>query len=68
MVDRVVLVSEADFRTAIAHLALGNKLVVEGSGAISLAAALAEELDDPVACVLSGGSIGADRLADILTA
>ena len=68
VVDRVVLVSEADVRTAIAHLALGNKLVVEGSGAMSLAAPLAEERKGPVACVLSGGSIGADRLTDILTA
>ncbi len=68
VVDRVVLVSEADVRTAIAHLALRNKLVVEGSGAMSLAAALGEERDGPVACILSGGSIGADRLADILTA
>ncbi|MCQ3804681.1 MAG: threonine/serine dehydratase [bacterium] len=66
VVDRVVLVSEADVRTAIAHLALRNKLVVEGSGAMSLAAALGEERDGPVACILSGGSIGADRLADIL--
>ena len=68
VVDRVVLVSEADVRTAIAHLALRNRLVVEGSGAMSLAAALAGERDGPVACILSGGSIGADRLADILTA
>ena len=66
VVDRVVLVSEADVRTAIAHLALRNKLVVEGSGGMSLAAALGEERDGPVACILSGGSIGADRLADIL--
>ena len=68
VVDRVVLVSEADVRTAIARLALGNKLVVEGSGAMSLAAALGEERDGPVACVVSGGSIGADRLAAILAA
>ena len=68
VVDRVVLVSEADVRTAIARLALRNKLVVEGSGAMSVAAALGEERDGPVACVLSGGSIGADRLADILAA
>ena len=68
MVDRVVLVSEADVRTAIAHLALNNKLVVEGSGAMSVAAALAEERIGPVACILSGGSIGADRLANILAA
>ena len=68
VVDRVVLVSEDDVRTAIARLALGNKLVVEGSGAMSVAAALGERRDGPVACIVSGGSIGADRLAEILTA
>ena len=68
VVDRVVLVSEDDVRTAIARLALGNKLVAEGSGAMSLAAALGDRRDGPVACVVSGGSIGADRLARILTA
>ena len=66
VVDRVVLVSEDDVRAAIARLALGNKLVVEGSGAMSLAAALGERRDGPVACIVSGGSIGADRLARIL--
>lgn len=68
VVDRVVPVSEDDVRTAIASLALGNKLVVEGSGGMSVAAALGERRDGPVACILSGGSIGADRLAEILTA
>ncbi|MDE0168392.1 MAG: threonine/serine dehydratase [bacterium] len=67
VVDRVVPVSEDDVRTAIARLALGNKLVVEGSGAMSLAAALGDGRDGPVACIVSGGSIGADRLAEILT-
>ncbi len=68
VVDRVVVVSEDDVRSAIARLALGNKLVAEGSGAMSLAAALGERRDGPVACIVSGGSIGADRLAEILTA
>ena len=68
VVDRVVLVSEEDVRGVIARLALGNKLVVEGSGAMSVAAAMGEERKGPVACILSGGSIGAQRLADILTA
>ena len=67
VVDRVVPVSEDDVRTAIARLALGNKLVAEGSGAMSLAAALGDRRDGPVACIVSGGSIGADRLAKILT-
>ena len=67
VVDRVVQVSEDNVRTAIANLALGSKLVVEGSGAMSLAAALGDGRNGPVACVISGGSIGADRLAEILT-
>ena len=67
VVDRVVPVSEDDVRTAISHLALGNKLVVEGSGAMSLAAALGERRAGPVACIVSGGSIGPARLAEILT-
>ena len=67
VVDRVVVVSEDDVRTAIARLALGNKLVVEGSGAMSLAAAAAERRGGPVACIMSGGSIGAERLAEIIT-
>ena len=67
VVDRVVPVSEDDVRTAIARLALGNKLVVEGSGAMSLAAALGDRRGGPAVCIASGGSIGADRLAGILT-
>ena len=67
VVDRVALVSEDDVRAAIASRARGNKLGGEGSGAMSLAAALGERPDGPVACVLSGGSIGANRLAEILT-
>ncbi|MCE2529848.1 MAG: hypothetical protein J4G11_08260 [Acidimicrobiia bacterium] len=47
---------------------MGNKLVVEGSGAMSVAAALGERRDGPVVCILTGDSIGADRLAEKLTA
>ncbi len=68
VVDRVVPVTEDEVRSAIAHLATGNKLVVEGSGAMSVAAALREPSEGPVACILSGGSIGAARLAEIITA
>ncbi len=66
--DDVVLVSEDEIRSAIRYLALENKLVAEGAGAISLAAALAtskEERGNSV-CVLSGGSIDSLMLAQIL--
>ncbi|MCH8235486.1 MAG: pyridoxal-phosphate dependent enzyme [Chloroflexi bacterium] len=68
VVDDTVTVSEEQVRDAIRRLALDNKLVVEGAGAAALAAALAT----PVAerglsvCVLSGGSIDGDKLAEII--
>ena len=67
-VDKVVVVPEAEIAKAVRFLALENKLVTEGAGAISLAAALAmprEERGKSV-CVLSGGSIDAEKLAHIL--
>jgi threonine dehydratase len=66
--DEVVVVSEDEIARAIRFLALENKLVTEGAGAISLAAALAmpkEERGKSV-CILSGGSIDAEKLAHIL--
>ncbi len=69
VVDEAALVSEADARAAIRRLALGNKLVAEGAGAISVAAALAEppEKRGKTVCVVSGGSIDPELLASILT-
>jgi threonine dehydratase len=66
--DEVVLVPEKEIERAVRLLALENKLVTEGAGAISLAAALAmpkRERGKSV-CVLSGGSIDAEKLAHIL--
>jgi len=67
-IDEVVLVSEEKIEEAIRLLALENKLVVEGAGAISLAAALEtpKEKRGKTVCILSGGSIDADKLAEIL--
>jgi threonine dehydratase len=59
-------VSEEDVFAAIRRLALGNKLVVEGSGALSVAAALNEPEPRKRVCILSGGSIDPDKLAGIL--
>jgi len=67
-VDEAALVSEADARAAIKRLALGNKLVAEGAGAISVAAALAEpqKKRGKAVCIVSGGSIDPELLASIL--
>ena len=47
---------------------MDTKLVVEGAGALSLAAALATpaEARGKTVCILSGGNIGPERLASIL--
>jgi threonine dehydratase len=68
LVDDVVCVSEQETRAAIRRLALEEKLVVEGAGALSLAAALRvpRERRGRSVCVLTGGSIDADKLAGIL--
>ncbi len=68
VVDEVMLVGEDEVRAAVKRLAVGNKLVVEGSGAMSVAAALATPSAQRgrAVCVLSGGSIGADKLISVL--
>ena len=68
-VDEVVLVSEDEIKNVIRYLALENKLVCEGSSAKSLAAALKTPKDErgKTVCVLSGGSIGTDKLTSIIS-
>jgi len=68
VVDDVVLVSEDEVKAAIKRLLLGNKLLVEGSGAMSVAAAVATPAEQRgrTVCILSGGSIDTDKLMDIV--
>lgn len=68
VVDDVVLVSEKEIKKAVKHLMLRNKLIVEGAGALSVAAAVQESGDarGKVVCILSGGSINTDKLIDII--
>jgi threonine dehydratase len=67
-IDDVVLISEEQIADAIRYLALENKLVSEGAGAISLAAALDTPVEErgKTVCVITGGSIDAAKLAKIL--
>ena len=68
VVDDVVLVPEEAVKEAIRLVALKNKLIVEGSGALSVAAALSTPVDQrgKAVCILSGGSIDTKRLMEIL--
>ncbi len=64
----VVLVPEQAVRQTIRRLALGNRIVVEGSGALALAAALATPAEERgrTVCLVTGGSISTELLLDIL--
>ena len=68
--DHVITVSEDAVKDTIRRLALNNKLIVEGSGALALAAALSipDKERGTSVCILSGGSIDAGKLATILQA
>jgi len=70
LVDDVILVSDDAVKAAIKRLAIGNKIVAEPSGALSLAAALTISPDDRglTVCLITGGSIDPEKLAKILTA
>ena len=68
-VDEVVLVSDEDIKKAMVLLLERAKLLVEPSGAASLAAILSRQLsfkDKEVVAILSGGNIGLDKLSSIL--
>jgi threonine dehydratase len=69
-VDEVVTVSDDDVAQAMVLLLERSKLVVEGAGAISVAALLAGKLESPgdgeVCAVLSGGNVDAARLVECI--
>jgi threonine dehydratase len=66
--DDVVLVSEDMIKDAIRYLATENKMYAEGAAAATLAAALNEEKEKRgnSVCILSGGSIDPEKMAEIL--
>ena len=70
LVDDVVLVEEAETRAAIRALVETQQIIVEGSGAVGVAALLAQKINlqgKRVVVVLSGGNIDASLLTEILT-
>jgi threonine dehydratase len=69
LVDGVVLVEEDETKAAIRALVETQQIVVEGSGAVGVAALLAHRVDlsgQRVAVVLSGGNIDLSLLEEIL--
>jgi threonine ammonia-lyase medium form len=68
-VDEVVTVTDEEIVAAMAFLFDRLKLVAEPSGAVGVAALLAEKLDvrgRAVGVVLSGGNVGAARFAELV--
>jgi threonine dehydratase len=68
LVDRWLLVSEADLRAAVAELATRVKVVAEGAGALAYAARTQLPDGPPTVAIVSGGNIAPALLAEILTA
>ena len=58
-VDEIVLVSEAEIATAIRHAYWQERLVIEGSGSVGIAALMSGKIKDPGKCisVVSGQNI-----------
>jgi len=68
-IDEVILVEEQETRAAIRALVETQQLIVEGSGAVGVAALLARKIDlrgKRVAVVLSGGNIDLELLSQII--
>jgi threonine dehydratase len=66
LVDDVTLVTDDDIRAAMRFAFERLKIVLEPSGATSLAAVLRGEFDGRVGVILSGGNIGPERFAELL--
>ncbi len=69
-VDEIFTVNEAEIYTAMLTLIEKKKLVAEGAGAVSLAAAMFNKLPlikKKVCCIISGGNIDVNRLSRVIT-
>jgi len=70
LIDDVVIVAEEDVRGAIRALAETEQLIVEGSGAVGVAALLSRAIDlrgKRVAVVLSGGNIDLENFRFLIS-
>ena len=70
-VDEHVLVTENQIRAAMEFMIVEHKLIVEGGGAVAVAAVLADQVHDlsgPVGIVVSGGNIDLSVLTQLVSA
>jgi threonine dehydratase len=69
LVDEVVLVSEDEIASAMRFAFKEHRLVLEGAGAIGIAALLAgkiQNIQGEVVSVLSGGNVDMDAFMEIV--
>ncbi len=69
-VDEIVTVSEDEIAAAILALIEKQKLIAEGAGAVSVAAAMYNKVDiqgKKVVCLVSGGNIDVNILSRVIT-
>lgn len=66
LVDQVTTVTPTQVACAVRLLVEGNRVVAEGAGAVAIAVELAQELPEPVVCVVSGGNLDTAQLRTIL--
>jgi threonine dehydratase len=66
LLDGAITVSLEQIAQAIRYLMERNRVIAEGAGAASVAAALANPHDGKTVCVISGGNIDSAKLAKIL--
>lgn len=69
LVDGAIVVTLDQTRAALRLLAEKARVVAEGAGALSLAAALSGEAGEgPIVCVVSGGNIDLAKFAELISA
>lgn len=70
LVDEIILVTEDEIKEAIVFLMENQKLIAEGSGAVTTAALLSKKYmpkaNENVVCVISGGNIDMKKVNEIL--
>ena len=66
--DGTITVTLGQTRRAMRLIAEKSRTIAEGAGALSLAAALVEEVEGPVVCVVSGGNIDLAKFAELVAA
>ena len=64
--DGTITVTLDQTREAMRRIAETSRTIAEGAGALSLAAALADDVEGPVVCVVSGGNIDLAKFAELV--